>query len=153
MSVDELKKNCAWVASNWGLALDTFIPKDIRNEESVIHELCHVATFPIHRPCDSVDLGDLLMAIPTPIAERLEVASWLVERTVLRNHGIRLTYDEVAHLAADSCEELSFNQVKRYMRVWRGPWVKWHAQKVIYMLNNHEWCSDGAPQAVWTGRR
>lgn len=76
---------CDWVGHEWGLysEADDLCPVPavtslgIVSQEPVLHELAHVATFPMASPLDSVQMALLFEAVPTTISDRFEIAAWV----------------------------------------------------------------------------
>jgi hypothetical protein len=158
--MEALQRDVAWIRSRWGLGRNvdsTPIPGLPEKVEGVIHELCHVVTFPIPAPCDSTELSLLFEHLPDRLQKNLEIAAWMVERRFFATVGFRMSYGQIGREARETLTSSDpgcsrrwpLERVEKTMRKWQGPWVSEQARHVTWMLTQKRWKTGYSPEAVW----
>lgn len=70
--------------------------------DPILHEVAHLATLPPVPLMTSQQLGHYFAALPEPVADRLELAAWVVEFRVLRALSFDITAESAAAFATGS---------------------------------------------------
>ncbi len=96
--------------------------------EPVIHELAHLVTFPFTRPVSTSEISDVFNVMPPALANRFEIAAWVVERRLLTHLGVKAPYVQVALICQDSLsafDKRSTRWILKLLRKWgREQWTK-----------------------------